>query len=74
MATVYFSNGTTAQVDNVRGDDPRMFTVADNKSFATFMQAFTDQSTLTFAEGGEIYLMTRLVGNHVTAVRQIRRR
>lgn len=73
LATVYFSNGTTAEVENIRGEDRRTFTIADGKSLGAFMKAFNDGSKLAFIEGGEAYLITQIQGERVTVVAQISR-
>lgn len=72
MATLYLSSGETAEVENVRGHDPRTFTVA-LESYNIVARAFTAQVTAKFSPDGEIYLLKQLRGYEGTAVLQTKR-
>lgn len=73
MATVFFSDGTTAEVEDVRSEDPRTFLIP-NASYSTFAEAFAKQATIQFGRGGPVYLLKQMKGNIGTAILQVRRR
>lgn len=72
MSTVYFSNGETAEVEDVRGHDPRTFTVP-SISYSTVANAWTAGATAKFTEDGENYLLKQLRGNQAIAVPEVTR-
>lgn len=72
MATIYFNDGTTAEVENVKGHDPRTFAIPA-ASYAAIANAWMSQAVARFSEGGETYLLTRLQGDRGTAVLQYTR-
>ncbi|OJH45833.1 hypothetical protein IE00_00895 [Paracoccus sp. SM22M-07] len=72
MTTVYFSNGTTAEVDNVKGHDPKTFDVPE-ASYSDVAHAMVQNLKLTFSEGGPVYLFTKLHGMQGTAILEVTR-
>ena len=72
MATIHFSNGETAEVENVRGHDPRTFTIPA-KSYGTIATAWQLNATAKFGEDGETYLLKTLNGSEGTAILQATR-
>nr|WP_111298646.1 hypothetical protein [Paracoccus saliphilus] len=73
MTTVYFSGGTTAQITNVRGEDPVRFDIPA-ASVGTFHEAFSRAETLKFSGNGPLYLLKRMSMVDGEAVLQMRRR
>ena len=53
MQTVYFSNRTEAGVSNVKGDDPRTFSIP-TKSYNAFAEAMVKGATMQFEDGGPV--------------------
>lgn len=72
MTTVYFSNGTQAEVENVRGQDPRTF-VIPSASYSAFADAMTNGATIQFHEGGPAYLLAQMRGAEGKAILQVTR-
>lgn len=77
MTKVYFSNGAYAEVDNVRGDDPRTFSIPF-QSCSEFDEAVKDEAVkkgaiLQFGEEGPVYLLKNMRGFEGTAVLQVTR-
>ncbi|TGN49093.1 hypothetical protein E4L95_18530 [Paracoccus liaowanqingii] len=72
MTTVYFSAGKTAEVEDVRGEDPRMFNIPV-VSYGAFAEAMTTNQTMKFSEHGEVYVLKQLQVNQGTAVLHVRR-
>lgn len=73
MQTVYFSDGTTARVTDVCGEDPRTFTIPADQ-FSAFARAMTAQVTAQFGQNGPVYLLTGMRGSEGRAVLQVTRR
>lgn len=73
MQTVYFSNRTEAEVSNVKGDDPRTFSIP-TKSYNAFAEAMVKGATMQFEDGGPVYLLTDMQGSEGRAVLQETRR
>lgn len=73
MQTVYFSNNTNAEVENVQGVDPRTFTIP-SRSYGEFAEAMVKGATLQFGDGGPVYLLTHMQGSEGRAVLKETRR
>lgn len=73
MTTIYFSNGETAEVDNVRGRDPRTFSIPQ-QSYHIIANAWQTNATAKFSETGPDYLLISLQGMEATLHLQITRR
>ncbi|WP_146113034.1 hypothetical protein [Paracoccus yeei] len=67
MSTIYFSNGDTAEVENLNGYDPRTFVVPAT-AYGTVAKAWQEQATAQFSENGDVYLLKDLQGDLGTAV------
>lgn len=72
MATLYFCDGTTAEVENVRGEDPRSFTIPAT-AYGTLADAMGKGLTLQFGSSGPVYLLIRMSGQEGTAILQVKR-
>ncbi|QDA36012.1 hypothetical protein E4L95_22365 [Paracoccus liaowanqingii] len=73
MTTVYFSGGKTAEVEDVRGENPRTFNIPVS-SYSAFAEAMIAKQTLKFSEHGETYLFKQMHVNQGTAILQVSRR
>lgn len=73
MQKVYFSSRTEAEVSNVKGNDPRTFTIP-TKSYNAFAEGVLKGATMKFEEGGPVYVLTDMQGSEGrTVVHETRR-
>ncbi|MFC0200832.1 hypothetical protein [Paracoccus rhizosphaerae] len=72
MAMIYFSGGTSAEVTNVRGEDPVKFDIPP-QSITAFHEAFNRNEMARFSKNGPKHIITRMSMVDGEAVPQIRR-